>query len=47
MLGQSQNRSHLIDQALGVTLSMLEKARDVFGVAWDPLVEGGSAEHVT
>ncbi|HAA75293.1 TPA: hypothetical protein DCE37_09255 [Candidatus Latescibacteria bacterium] len=47
MLGQSQNRSHLIDQALGVTLSMLEKARDVFGVAWDHLVEGGSDERIS
>lgn len=39
MLGKT-NRSHLLDQALSETVTMIEKAEQVFAIAWDKLTEG-------
>jgi Na+/phosphate symporter len=46
MLGRKQNRSHLIDQARQETVTMLDRAHQVFGIAWQILTENGESEHL-
>jgi phosphate transport system protein len=41
MLGRKPNRSRLLDQARQETITMLEKAQQIFGIAWATLTEGG------
>ncbi len=40
MLLKKSNNSHLLDQALKETVTMLEKAQQLFGIAWETLTEG-------
>lgn len=40
MLGRNPNRTHLIDQAREETIAMMEKAQEVFVIAWGALTEG-------
>jgi phosphate transport system protein len=47
MLGRKQNRSHLIDRARQETVTMLDKAHQVFGLAWQILTEDGESEHLS
>ena len=46
MLRKRQNRSHLLDQARQEILTMLDKAHQVFGIAWQTLTEDAADEHI-
>ena len=46
MFGRKQNRSHLINQARQETVVMLDRAHQVFGIAWQILTENGESEHL-
>jgi Na+/phosphate symporter len=46
MLGKRQNRSHLLDQARQETLTMLDKAHQVFDIAWQILTENAAGEQI-
>jgi Na+/phosphate symporter len=47
MLGRKQNRSHLIDQAHKEIETMLDKAHQVFGIAWQILTEGAESDRLS
>lgn len=46
MLRKKRNRSHLLDQARQETLTMLDKAHQVFGIAWQTLTEDAAGERI-
>lgn len=47
MLRKKRNRSHLLDQARLETLTMLDKAQQVFGIAWQRLAEDATNDRIS
>jgi len=46
MLGTNTNRSRLLDQAREEIITMLEKAHEVYEIAWATLTEDGSGDRI-